>query len=291
MERLARGQHGVVSRAQLAGLGLSPAAIRHALAVGRLRRVHRGVYALGPLPLTNHGLWMAAVIACGERAVLSHTSAAVLWRIQPVRRGPAHVTVPAWATRRPPWVTVHRRTHLVSRDTTGRHRIPVTTPLCTLVDLASMLERGPLERAINQADTLGLITPDRLRAGVERMGPRPGLKKLRETLDCRRFRLTRSELERIFLPMAKRVGLPLPQTKLHVNSFEVDFYWADLGLVVETDGLRYHRTPAQQAADRIRDQTHTAAGMTQLRFTHDQIAFEKDYVEGVLRAVAARLSR
>jgi very-short-patch-repair endonuclease len=81
-------------------------------------------------------------------------------------------------------------------------------------------------------------------------------------------------------------GLPRPETREWVNAFEVDFYWPGLGLVVETDGLRYHRTPAQQARDRRRDQTHTAAGLTTLRFTHAQVRYEPDYVASTLRAVA-----
>ena len=101
-------------------------------------------------------------------------------------------------------------------------------------------------------------------------------------LDRRTFRLNRSELERRFLPLCKLAGLPLPLTKRRVNGFEVDFYWPDLGLVVETDGLQYHRTPAEQAQDRLRDQAHTAAGMTQLRFTHEQVRFEPDHVLVVL---------
>jgi very-short-patch-repair endonuclease len=71
----------------------------------------------------------------------------------------------------------------------------------------------------------------------------------------------------------------------------VDFHWADLGLVVETDGLRYHRTPAQQARNRLRDQAHVASGLTCLRFTHAQICFERDHVLATLRAVGRRLSQ
>ena len=97
-------------------------------------------------------------------------------------------------------------------------------------------------------------------------------------LDRRTFRLTDSELERRFLPLARAAGLPVPLTRQRVNGFEVDFFWPDLGLVVETDGLRYHRTPAQQARDRLRDQAHTAAGLTPLRFTHAQVRFEPGHV-------------
>ena len=112
---------------------------------------------------------------------------------------------------------------------------------------------------------------------------------LRETLDRRTLVLTDSELERRFLPIARRAGLPPPQTQSMVNGFRVDFSWPELGLVVETDGLRYHRTPAQQAADRVRDQAHTAAGLTPLRFTHAQVAYAPGHVELTLRATAARL--
>ena len=103
--------------------------------------------------------------------------------------------------------------------------------------------------------------------------------------------MTDTELERRFLPIARRVGLPKPQTQGWVNGFKVDFYWPELGLVVETDGLRYHRTPAAQARDRVRDQTHTAAGLTPLRFTRAQVWFEPAYVQAVLQMVARRLRR
>jgi very-short-patch-repair endonuclease len=102
--------------------------------------------------------------------------------------------------------------------------------------------------------------------------------------------MTRSELERRFLPIARRVGLPPPLTKHHVNGYEVDFYWPELGLVVETDGLRYHRTPQQQARDLLRDQAHAAAEVERLRFTHDQIAHDPAHVERILAAVVRRLS-
>lgn len=108
-------------------------------------------------------------------------------------------------------------------------------------------------------------------------------------LDRRTFRLTREKLERRFLPLVEQVGLPLPLTKQWVNGFEVDFFWPDLGFVVETDGLRYHRTPAEQARDRLRDQAHTAAGMTQLRFTHEQVRYEPEHVLATLTATARLL--
>jgi very-short-patch-repair endonuclease len=112
---------------------------------------------------------------------------------------------------------------------------------------------------------------------------------LRTVLDQRTFVLTDSELERLFLPIARGAGLPRPVTGRHLNGFEVDFFWPDLGLVVETDGLRYHRTPAQQSRDRRRDQAHAAAGLTPLRFTHAQVRYEPGYVREVLTSVARHL--
>ncbi len=141
---------------------------------------------------------------------------------------------------------------------------------------------------INEADKYNLTNPPRLRRELkERVGER-GVAVLRRILDRRTFRLTKEELERRFLPLASRAGLPTPLTGQIVNKFEVDFYWPDLGLVVETDGLRYHRTPAEQARDRLRDQAHTAAGLTPLRFTHEQVRYEPEYVQRILAQTARR---
>jgi very-short-patch-repair endonuclease len=118
-----------------------------------------------------------------------------------------------------------------------------------------------------------------------------GVGILNSLLDRRVFRLTDSELERRFLQLVRFAGLPLPETGCVVNGFRVDFFWPDLGLIVETDGLRYHRTPGQQARDRQRDQVHTAAGLTTLRFTHAQVRFEPAEVREVLTRVVARCGR
>ena len=167
--------------------------------------------------------------------------------------------------------------------------IPLTTPVLTLVDLAGMGYPG-LERAVNEADRLDLVDPETLRTELERYRGRRGVARLRELLDRRTFRLTDSELERLFLPLAEQAGLPVPLTREHLSGFRIDFFWSDLRLVVETDGLRYHRTPAQQARDRRRDQDHLAAGYTPLRFTHAQVRYEPEHVRATLRKVARRLA-
>jgi very-short-patch-repair endonuclease len=286
--RLVRSQHGVVARRQLLALGYSGEAIAHRVATGRLHQVWRGVYAVGRPHLTREGRWMAAVLACGPEAVLSHRSAATLWQIVPQRHGPTHLSVPLSVRRMREGMIVHRRA-LAANEITRKRGIPVTTIVTTLVDLASIVARDRLEAAVNEADKLGLIEPERLRAQLEELPARPGRALLRQTLDSRTFTLTDSELERRFLPLARRAGLPRPQTQASVNGFRVDFYWPHLALVVETDGLCYHRTPAQQAKDRVRDQAHAAAGLTPLRFTHAQVRFEPDRVRATLTAVVQRL--
>jgi very-short-patch-repair endonuclease len=286
---LAENQHGVVARAQLLDLGFSSNWIHHRIAKGRLHQVQRGVYAVGRPGLTRYGSWMAAVLSCGPEAALSHVSAAELWELASRPGQRIEVSVPEHSTRRRPGIAVHRRAAFGGTDLTRRHGIPVTTPTLTLIDLATCLNRDQLEAAINDADRLDLVDPETLRAAVDASVRRPGVAPLRKTLDRRTFTRTDTWLERRFLPIARRAGLPPPMTQQLVNGFRVDFYWPDLGLVVETDGLRHHRTPAQQARDRIRDQVHTASGLTPLRFTRAQIKFEPRHLERVLAAVAKRL--
>jgi very-short-patch-repair endonuclease len=278
----------VVTRGQLLGLGFSPKAVDHRIARGRLHVVGRGVYVVGRPELTSHGRFMAAVLSCGPDAALSHHSAAALWEIRPATGDPMHVSAPT--DRRRPGIVVHRRASLAAVAVTRCHGIPVTSPIVTLVDIAARLDRSQLEAAINEADKRDLTSPEELRSAIDEMPRRPGLGMLKATLDRRTFTLTDSELERRFLPIARRSGLPRPETGRLLNGFKVDFLWPDLGLVVETDGLRYHRTPAQQAKDRLRDQAHAAAGLTSLRFTRAQIHFEPRHVQETLRAVARRLA-
>lgn len=286
---LAARQHGVVGRGQLVRLGLSRRGIQHRIAKGRLHLVARGVYAVGRPELTLHGRWMAAVLAGGPGAVLSHGSAAELWGIRPESSALIEVAVPVTSGRHCPGMRIHRREKLSPSDVTSHQGIPVTILVLTLIDLACSLDLSPLERAVNEADRLDLIDPSALRAALDAYAGRPGVARLRELLDRRTLRLTDSDLERRFLPLVSQAGLPLPLTRQRLNGFRVDFFWPDLRLVVETDGLRYHRTPAQQARDHARDQAHLAAGFTPLRFTHAQVRYEADHVRSTLQAVARRL--
>jgi very-short-patch-repair endonuclease len=286
-----------VTRAQLIDLGFTRDAIKHRVAKGRLHPVWRGIYAVGRPELTRHGRWMAAVLSCGPDAVLSHLSGAALWAIRaqkaasqrPSAGSPVDVSVPPYVYRRRRGIRLHRRSFRCASDVTRRDGIPVTSPSMTLMDLGTELGPEQLEAAVNEADRLGLIDPEALRDAVDEHRGLDGVASLRKVLDRRTFRLTDSELERRFLRLVRRAGLPPPRTRERVNGYVVDFHWPELGLVVETDGLRYHRTPAQQAKDRARDQAHTAAGLTPLRFTHAQIGYEPWQVANLLTSVAERL--
>jgi very-short-patch-repair endonuclease len=279
--KLAERQHSVLSRAQLLEAGLSRRAIQHRLATGRLHLLpFRGVYAVGRRELTRYGDWMAAVLACGPGAALSHESAAQLLGIRVYRDSSIDVSLPH--DRRHKGIRTHRRNPMP--PTTTVRSIPVSQPLVTLIDLATQLGERELEAAVNEADKLGLLDFDVAREALEQLPRGPGIAKLRRILT--QHTPTDSDLERRFLRLVKKAGLPNPKTQAWVNGYRVDFHWPELGLVVETDGLTYHRTPAQQIRDRERDQAHTRAGLTNLRFANAQVRYEEAAVIDTLRAVA-----
>jgi very-short-patch-repair endonuclease len=232
---------------------------------------------------------MTAVLACGEGAALSHRSAGALYGITDERPGRIDVSVPRSGQIRRDGIRVRSRPSLASKDVGALNRIPVTSPVRTLIDLATELPPPRLERAVNEADKHGVIDPESLRLALEGYRGQPGVGPLRALLDRDTFRLSDQELEVLFRPLALESGLPLPMTKQMLNGFEVDFLWPDLKLVVETDGFRYHRTPSAQARDARRDQTHTAAGYARLRFTHHQVKYEPAHVKRVLTDTRRRL--
>jgi len=283
---LAGRQHGVVTRQQLFALGFSKRAIENRVKRGRLHVVAHGVYAVGWPELTEKRRWMAAVLACGEAAMLSHRSAAALWGIGEELEGRVDISVARRSELKRPGLHVRGRPSLRSEGITSVHGIPVTAVVQTLVDLATELPPRRLERAVNEADKRDLIDPETLRSRLDDHVGEPGVKVLRELLDKRTFRLSDSDLEILFRPIAASAGLPPPLTKQIVNGYEVDFLWPDLGLVVETDGLRYHRTPSTQTRDAQRDRAHVLAGLTPLRFTHYEIRYESSRVRDELAGVA-----
>lgn len=217
---------------------------------------------------------MAAVLAGGEGAALSHRSAAVLWEIGSEESKRIDISVRRRCELRRPGIRFHGRPSLRAEDILRRDEIPVTSPIQTLLDLATELEPVPLERAVNDADKRGLVDPEILREKLVSYGGQPGVRPLRHLLDKLFFRLSDSDLEIYFRRIVRGSELPMPLSKQRVNRYEVDFFWPDLGLVVETDGLRYHRTPSAQTRDARRDRAHVMAGMTPLRFTHYEVRYE-----------------
>lgn len=230
---------------------------------------------------------MAAVLACGPKAALSHGSAAALWGFVAEQPERIEVSLHASAPRRRAGILVHRRAALRPEELTIHEGIPVTNPTRTLVDEATRLRPIRLEREVNEADKLDRVDPETLREALGRYGGQPGVAPLRAILDRRTFRFSDSNLELHFRPLARAAGLPEPQTKARVNGFQVDFHWPELGIVVETDGLRYHRTPSQQDRGLLRDQAHVASGLLPLRFSHAQIRYEPARVREMLRQTAA----
>jgi hypothetical protein len=288
---LAGRQHGIVARRQLLALGFNSREIEHRIARGRLHVVMRGVYAVGWPRLTRERRWMAAVLACGNGAMLSHRSAAALWGIGVEKPGVVEVSVTRRCELRRPGLRVRGRPSLRAEEVTSIDGIPVTSIVQTLIDLATEIPSRRLERAVNEADKLDLIDPEALRAALDDRPGEPGVKALRKVLDKRTFCLSDSDLEILFRPIATAAGLPQPLTKQLVNGYEVDFFWPELNLVVETDGLRYHRTPSTQTRDARRDRAHVVVGMTPLRFTHYEIRYERSRVRDELTRVANSLSR
>src|SRR5215213_4007227 len=171
--RLSRRQHGVVSRSQLLELGLSAGAIQHRAERGRLHTLWRGVYAVGRPQVSQHGWWMAAVLACGPEARPSHRSAAELWGLLAGSGPSIEIVIPAHFNRRRPGIEVHRRARLPPADCLTRASIPLTSPVETLIDIAATAKHL-LDAAVNAADRLDLIDPETLRAQLESRPRRPG---------------------------------------------------------------------------------------------------------------------
>ena len=243
-------------------LGLGTSAVGEWVGRGRLHRLHRGVYAVGHEHLTRNGRFMAAVLACGEKAALSHFSAAVLWGMLS-GEGKIHVTTPM--DRRRSGLVVHRAA--VGENERGqRAGIPVTTPARTLIDLADVAPRRTLERAIDEAEFLRLdctgLAPRRGRKGCGTLmrvlaEHRPGSTR------------TRTHLEELFIALCDRYRLPRPEVNVYVEGYECDFVWPEQRLIVETDGGAAHGTPRAMKRDPIRDADLMAAGWRVWRLTYE----------------------
>jgi very-short-patch-repair endonuclease len=266
---LADGQHGVVTRAQLVAGGLGRDAIDWRVRRGRLHVVHRGVYAVGRRRLTRRGHWMAAVLAAGPSAVLSHRAAAALWDLRASERSRCEVSTPRWCRR--PGIDVHRA-RLEPDEITEVDGIPVTSLARTLLDLAAVLPRSQLERATERAEALRLTDVVPLDALLERHRGHRGTAPLREIVKGKmQPALTRSELEDRFLTFLDAHSLPRPEVNadLHLDGrwFEADFLWRDQRLIVELDGHQTHGTRAAFERDRERDRMLQVHGWRIVRIT------------------------
>ena len=269
---MAARQWGVVTARQLAVCGLRPGAIEYRVAAGRLQRLWRGVYAFGHRELRPEGRLIAAVLACGPGAVLSHRSAADLWGLLPTSRARIEVTAVARGGRaRRPGIELHCVRRLDRRDMTAMRGIPVTTVARTLVDLAAGAQPRQLERALEQAYVLRLLRVGALDDALSRANGRRTVALRRLLAAERRPTLTRSELEERFLDLVRRGGLPDPELNVHLHGYEVDFLWRSQRRVVEVDGHAYHSSRRALARDRRKDDDLEAAGYRVTRFTADQV--------------------
>jgi hypothetical protein len=263
---IAAQQHGVLTTAQLRECGLGSSAVRDWTRRGRLHRVHRGVHAVGHHGLSLEGGWLAAVLALGATAVLSHRSAAMLWRMLERASTLVHVTVIGTNGReRRRGLVVHRSSVLTKSETTVRNSIPVTSPARTLRDLRGNLSAGMYRRAVRQAEFLRLPLGDLPEADG-----------------------TRSGLERSFIAFCGRHRLPRPEVNVKLGPYTADFLWRAERVVVETDSYRTHGGPVAFEEDRERDLWLKAAGFQVIRVTDRQLRVDPATLAVSLRRIVER---
>ena len=271
---IAERQHGVATRAQLLDTGMTRGAIDARVRADRLHAIHRGVYLLGGLAgrlAPPSAIEMAAVLACGPQARVSHRSAAALWELLPKPdSGPVDITLPTRLRRRRPGIRAHR-SDLGPRDTTRREGIPLTTAARTLRDLSSLVSSIRLNRIAARAERAGLVSAEDLHTLVKQHQNRPGARLLRTALQADELTFTRSQAEERFLELVPQSGLACPSTNVTVAGHELDFLWRSASLAVEVDGYRYHRSRRSFESDRRKDAELAAAGIQVLRVTWRQI--------------------
>lgn len=291
LAELAREQHGPFSLDQLRELGLSARAVHHRTATGRLHRIHHAVYSLVPKQLLKReGLYMAAVLACGAGAVLSHRSAAVLHELRDWGATTIEVTVPARSRRKHEGVTVHCSTALTPVDVTVVNNIPCTSVHRTLLDLADVVTQRQLERSFDQAElaeVLDLVTiNDQLARNPTRRGAKAVKAVLRDHYIGRTP--TWSENEELLLSITRALGIPDPETNVVLvlddggPPIRADFIWREQRVVLEADSKKWHGSRQRMDIDRRRDQRLTAAGWKVIRTTWRQMKFRPDEVREVL---------
>jgi very-short-patch-repair endonuclease len=277
----------VVAAWQLLRIGFTRRQIECRLAAGRLHRVHRGVYAVGHRVLDWRGVQMAAVVACGASAVLSHRSAARLWGIRPDSRRPVDVTAPRGRKPRDR-ICVHAVHALDPRDRTVLDGIPVTALARSLLDLSEVAPEDHVARAVEEAARRRIFDLRAVEELLARSHGRRGCRRLRTVLAEHAIEPgTRGDFERRFLVLCRDEEFPRPQVNTLVEGFEVDAVWPDRRLIVELDGFESHGTRRAFERDRERDVTLLLAGYRVVRITWRQLTSEPSKVAARLRTLLA----
>lgn len=285
--RLAIEQHGVVTRRQLMSNGASEGGVTRLMEQGWLRPLYRGVYLVGAVapPLAEE---LAACLACGPSAALSHRSAGILWRILPEQARPDRMEVSVRRGQRTrPGIRVYRSSSLGDDEITVRQGIPATTVPRTLLDLGRLLSPARMERAVAEAMALRLTDYSEMAKLIERHPRSRGVRRLRAVVG-RDPKLTRSTAEKRFLRLVRAAGLDEPRTNFRVAGHEVDFFWPQRRLVVEVDGRAYHASPRSFDRDRRRDAELMGVGIRVMRVTWRQLTEEPEALLIRLGAVFAR---
>jgi hypothetical protein len=250
--------------------------------LGRLIRVHAGVYAVGHLPALPHVLAFAALMACGAGAVLSHGSAAAIWGLEKHFKAPFEVTAPN--RHRRPGITVHYAT--LHRDDRAVNRgLPVTSPARTALDLAPRLTARQLDRAVDELRNAGYLQPDPLAEVLARYPHHRGAAKLR-SVDTSRGP-TRSDMELDFIDFLKRYDLPMPLINTKLGRYELDVLFPDAKVIVELDSWEFHSSRSSFRRDRRRDAALLARGYVTIRITWERLAEEPDEVAAELHTILA----
>ena len=285
LAELARKQYGVIARDQLLGIGFTIAAIRYRVRCGRLRPIHPGVFAAGAQPLVARGRWFAALLATRPSPVLSHLSSAQAQDLAR-ERGAVHVSVPGRpAARQLAGVVVHRPRRLDPAEIGRVDGLPVTTVARTLLDLA---ETEPFERlrtVAEEAERLGRLDFEALRACMERNPGRRGLAPLDALLaDYSPVDRANEGLERIFQAFVAEQALPVPQCNVLVGGLLVDFWWPEANLVVELDSRSFHGHWSAAERDHERDGRLLRLGIFSLRVTHRRLTRDRAGLAADIRA-------
>jgi predicted transcriptional regulator of viral defense system len=284
-----------VTLEQLEGLGFTDEAIAKRAARGRLHRIHQSVYSLTPEVMTQRGRFMAAVLACGPDAVLSHRSAAYLWGLIDEWPDSIDVTAPNRRGRSPSGVSAHRDGSLQPIDKTTLHGIPCTSLARTLLDYAGVAPEWEVRKAVAQAEVQRILEPAVMRSVLRRGRGRRGVARLRLIIDTLhpQTKRTRSELERLFLAMCVVARLPQPEVNIWLdvpggNPLQADFLWRDSRLIVEADSREFHDTPAAFEEDRKREQRFQLAAWRVSRCTWAQVEQEPRRLATTMRALLAQ---